>query len=289
MKLKIMNEEHSMIIESYSTLTPEQKKKVYIKAMAKWGTDPFYADILNANSKEELAKAADAVNRVRAGGLEKFKAYLNDLIKEIETMKEDGVAPAGPVITTASLGPGALYAPKVMPMTARFADFSKDQYDQSFMKKMKNRLNESAKDKCELDEDVASGHQKNIALKTLKLSDVGAKTMGGMNHKDAIDFLLKNGYTESRLKGMLKKHGHNDEEIEGMFTEATIAEASTNFDDITPRSRVTIRDRFGKEHTGTVVMRSGDGDGWVLNMGGAHGTPGLVYKNNFVKVSGFNK
>ena len=47
--------------------------------------------------------------------------------------------------------------------------------------------------------------------------------------------------------------------------------------------KVTIIDRFGKEHTGKAVMRSSHG-GWVLNMGGAHGTPGLADERNIVRV-----
>lgn len=46
--------------------------------------------------------------------------------------------------------------------------------------------------------------------------------------------------------------------------------------------RVTIRDRFGKERTGKAVM-SGP-HGWVLNMGGAHGTPGIATDENITKV-----
>lgn len=34
---------------------------------------------------------------------------------------------------------------------------------------------------------------------------------------------------------------------------------------------------------GKAVMRSADG-GWVLNMGGAYGTPQVVNENNFVRV-----
>ena len=47
--------------------------------------------------------------------------------------------------------------------------------------------------------------------------------------------------------------------------------------------RVTIVDRFGVEHTGRAVMRSAVG-GWVLNMGGKHGTPGLADDLNVVAV-----
>lgn len=47
--------------------------------------------------------------------------------------------------------------------------------------------------------------------------------------------------------------------------------------------RVTIKDRFGKEHTGKAVMPSSEG-GWVLNMGGRHGTPGLASDSNVTKI-----
>jgi hypothetical protein len=48
-------------------------------------------------------------------------------------------------------------------------------------------------------------------------------------------------------------------------------------------SRVTIVNRFGQTHTGRAVML-GPG-GWVLNMGGPHGTPGIATPENVVKVT----
>lgn len=56
-------------------------------------------------------------------------------------------------------------------------------------------------------------------------------------------------------------------------------------DAVRPGMRVTIRTPQGQERSGKAVMRSDDG-GWVLNMGGAHGTPGIANSNNIVKVSG---
>jgi hypothetical protein len=66
---------------------------------------------------------------------------------------------------------------------------------------------------------------------------------------------------------------------------------------IRPGDRVTARFPNGKsidwttrktvqdyaERTGTAVMRSSVG-GWVLNMGGRFGTPGLVDEHNVVSV-----
>lgn len=56
-----------------------------------------------------------------------------------------------------------------------------------------------------------------------------------------------------------------------------------SFDQIRAGDRVTYVDPRGQEHTGKVVMR---GDyGWVLNLGGRHGTPGLVDEGNFVRAT----
>ena len=54
-------------------------------------------------------------------------------------------------------------------------------------------------------------------------------------------------------------------------------------DAIRPGDRVTILTRHGQERTGRAVMRSSTG-GWVLNLGGPHGTPGLADEDNIVKV-----
>lgn len=48
--------------------------------------------------------------------------------------------------------------------------------------------------------------------------------------------------------------------------------------------RVTIVDRFGQQRSGRAVMPCSTG-GWVLNMGGRHGTPGIADDSNTVKVS----
>lgn len=52
---------------------------------------------------------------------------------------------------------------------------------------------------------------------------------------------------------------------------------------IRPGDRVTIVNRFGQQSTGKAVMPSSSG-GWVLNMGGAHGTPAIANESNIVKV-----
>lgn len=46
--------------------------------------------------------------------------------------------------------------------------------------------------------------------------------------------------------------------------------------------RVTIRTPQGQERVGRAVMRGPAG--WVLNLGGPHGTPGLATERNIVSV-----
>jgi hypothetical protein len=53
-------------------------------------------------------------------------------------------------------------------------------------------------------------------------------------------------------------------------------------DAIRAGDRVTITNRFGQERTGRAVMRGPAG--WVLNMGGPHGTPAIASDENIVKV-----
>jgi hypothetical protein len=56
----------------------------------------------------------------------------------------------------------------------------------------------------------------------------------------------------------------------------------TLLDTISVGDRVTIVDRFGVERSGRAVMRGPAG--WVLNMGGRHGTPGIATHENITRV-----
>lgn len=52
--------------------------------------------------------------------------------------------------------------------------------------------------------------------------------------------------------------------------------------DVKPGDSVTIRTPHGQQRTGRVVMRGIDG--WVLNLGGRSGTPGIATPDNIVSV-----
>jgi DNA repair protein RadC len=70
----------------------------------------------------------------------------------------------------------------------------------------------------------------------------------------------------------------------GGFVQFEAGEAhGVNFHDIKLGDRVTITDRFGQYRTGRAVMRGPAG--WILNMGGPHGTPAVATLGNFVRAS----
>ena len=56
------------------------------------------------------------------------------------------------------------------------------------------------------------------------------------------------------------------------------------YDQIKPQARVGIITPHGSKLLGKVVMRGPAG--WVLNMGGRHGTPGIASPENVIYVSG---
>lgn len=60
--------------------------------------------------------------------------------------------------------------------------------------------------------------------------------------------------------------------------------APTLVDQIKPGDRVTIITRHGSRLTGRAVMKNRERGCWVLNLGGAHGTPGLADEENIVQV-----
>jgi len=66
---------------------------------------------------------------------------------------------------------------------------------------------------------VPEKHQLKIALDTLKMNRTMAAVMGGMNHKEAVAFLRKVGYTDSKIKQILQYNGHTKEEAEKMMGE----------------------------------------------------------------------
>ena len=58
-------------------------------------------------------------------------------------------------------------------------------------------------------------------------------------------------------------------------------------DAIRAGDRVTIETRFNQHRTGRAVLRGPHG--WVLNMGGAYGTPGIADESNIVRVKRVSK
>lgn len=101
---------------------------------------------------------------------------------------------------------------------------------------------------------------------------------------------------KAKVRELQKQHGeHWREAANGIATqkiidlrpseepEAKVTEASgQGIDTIRRGDSVTIRTPQGQTRTGKAVMRGPAG--WVLNMGGPHGTPGVATPENFVSV-----
>jgi hypothetical protein len=83
--------------------------------------------------------------------------------------------------------------------------------------------------------------------------------------------LLDESSLPDGLPGSQREHG-----FPGPF------ERERLFDGIRPGSRVTIVTPHGSRLTGRAVMRGPAG--WVLNLGGRHGTPGIASDDNVIAV-----
>jgi hypothetical protein len=63
-----------------------------------------------------------------------------------------------------------------------------------------------------------------------------------------------------------------------------MSNAAALYATIRPNTRVTIRTPHGQTRQGRAVMRGPAG--WVLNLGGRYGTPGIACEQNLVAVGG---
>jgi hypothetical protein len=177
---------------------------------------------------------------------------------------------------------------------------------------------------------IPEQHQLRIAKQTLRMSDAGARIMGGMSKAEAraiirrflgaaavafYDAPQENPPERSAVGIRVASSSSSKASIrwsDGRVGRVSIGAAvdlvgtsriqdaldhpgkwivigqlrdnPSIVDAIRAGDRVTIVDRFGQKRTGRAVMRSSHG-GWVLNMGGAHGTPGIADESNIVKVS----
>lgn len=61
-----------------------------------------------------------------------------------------------------------------------------------------------------------------------------------------------------------------------------MTDAPSIVDTIRHGDRVTIVNRFGQTRTGRAQLRGPAG--WILNMGGPHGTPAIANESNIVRV-----
>lgn len=104
--------------------------------------------------------------------------------------------------------------------------------------------------------DVFGKHQKAIALKTLKMSDVGANIMGGMTKEEAREFLKSIGYNDAqirRLEASDKGVGMNvARELVAAARDVALAGVSLDTDDrqtdfLSPEMEKALNDQLAYE------------------------------------------
>lgn len=106
--------------------------------------------------------------------------------------------------------------------------------------------------------------------------------------------LVKQGYEASRIGSYLRTDAPKKVFDEGVYQpgqrgsvkEPKSMPARSAFDAIKPGSRVTIKTPQGQTQRGKAVMYNRQHDSWALNMGGAHGRPGVATRDNFVSLGG---
>lgn len=82
------------------------------------------------------------------------------------------------------------------------------------IKHVKNKnVPKKSKKKAARQSSVPEQHQKNIAIKTLKMNDIFSKIMGGMNKDEARDFLTSIGYSPENIARIEGKIASFEDEI----------------------------------------------------------------------------
>ncbi len=85
-----------------------------------------------------------------------------------------------------------------------FKGLSAERSHDTWMEKMQGKRASEGTDYSQLRSrralSVPERHQKNIAIKTLKMSDLGAKIMGGMTKAEAREFLKSIGWSDSKIR-----------------------------------------------------------------------------------------
>lgn len=124
----------------------------------------------------------------------------------------------------------------------------------------------------------------------------GGKSKTRGNPKQFSGWKSFSKYEKNFLRRIHVKAPRNEKEVQAakeMLRKIDVTNArhrSTNpdlYDAIRHGDRVTIVNRFGQQRTGRAVMRGPAG--WVLNMGGPHGTPAIASPENVTRVKKSNR
>lgn len=135
--------------------------------------------------------------------------------------------------------------------------------------------------------DTFNRHELRVAKDTLKMHPGIAGVMGGPSPEQAFATVKRLTGSEPRRQDV--HAGHHEKLFgtkadQGTWLNKGEGQGEGVMALIRSGDRVTIRTPQGQERSGKAVMRGPHG--WVLNLGGAHGTPGIADERNIVKHKG---
>lgn len=145
---------------------------------------------------------------------------------------------------------------------------------------------EKETDKLSHDLDLARrlhGAAINPGKMTVDFDNARKQFRASMRHPDGGSYLYAWGHTKKQAAHALRDEWRAARRRNPFDWRESRQSGGAVVDSIRHGDRVTILTPQGQQRTGRAVMRSSSG-GWVLNMGGPHGTPGLADERNIVHV-----
>jgi hypothetical protein len=125
-------------------------------------------------------------------------------------------------------------------------------------------------------------HQLRILIDTVK-NPMKGKFLGGPSAEEAEETLKsKFKWTDADIHKLKQAAEGSITRPTPSAQEQVAGDGQALYRSIRPGDRVTIVNRHGQESSGRAVMRGPSG--WVLNMGGKHGTPAIASPENITDV-----
>lgn len=229
----------------------------------------------NSDGAQLSAKKADQVHRVRDTLFSKAKQA-----NKKKTMTESSVEDAAQGLVRWIDNDGDLHRSRHEPIIKNLvAKLGSGKYDSNLAVKLFQYLADAgaqslAKDQA--DQSSLPWHKQHPTAVRKRVAEMLRDTFERKVRDGNFSQFLPKKYNHVNIAAMLTKKSESVIDLDNT-NESFVRQIQRG-------DRVTISMPHGGTKTGRAVMPSSHG-GWVLNMGGAHGTPGIADDNNIVKVS----